>query len=474
MAAFTQSCAALLLVLAPSGCDALGPPPSVTLRALHRVPPSSTASYLILPPKTVQLRAVVSWQASAAADGWLLMVSVRSDAEPIDANAWSSWEPAATLMADETSYVITAEPGLCYKFRVAGLSNTEGQLPFSEATLPISALGDPTLAVSADLGTTNSKPSVLEAYESLWSSPPPTAVPSPSAEDVMPWDSPGLAAAPPPPAPPPADDLRSDVWSSSEQHPLLSMVPATAELALLQAQSSLAAAVRAGGSRLRVELQPPGLNPALDGSHPVSEPLLGFTAISLVEVLRGMRVNVIFPSAGNAAAAQRAYERFSGRLAACTLGGITGAVTRDAIASGVDFTPGIVDANDPADVYLFVAPSNSRGDAVALAVQQAVDKVPGACFVLLNPDLEDTVLSSVFGITTSDAVRKSVAEFATCYYYKGAFRMLRPANRPLECGCLLHQHGGQWVAHELRSEGFEELARWDEQPSREQFAALRW
>ena len=119
-----------------------------------------------------------------------------------------------------------------------------------------------------------------------------------------------------------------------------------------------------------------------------------------------------------------------------------------------------------------------RGDAVALALQQAVDKVPTACWVLLNPDLEDTILSFVFGIQTADAVRSFVAAFETAYYYRGTFSIQRPSNRPIERGCVLRHYGGPWVAHALCDEaaggGFDVLARWDEQPSREQIAALSW
>ena len=176
----------------------------------------------------------------------------------------------------------------------------------------------------------------------------------------MPWDSPGLAsaAAPPPPAPAPSDDLRSNVWTGDDQ-PLLCMVPTTAELALLQAQSSLVAALRAGRSRVRIDLQPPGLNRAIEGSHAFSEPLLGYTAISLAEALIGRRVTCVFASTGGAAAASRYYEKFSGRLPTCAVGGLSRAVTKDALAEGVDFTRGLVEPSDPSDVYLVVAPTNS-------------------------------------------------------------------------------------------------------------------
>ena len=75
-------------------------------------------------------------------------------------------------------------------------------------------------------------------------------------------------------------------------------------------------------------------------------------------------------------------------------------------------------------------------------------------------------------------MRAFVGQFETCYYYRGAFSVQRPSNRPLERGCLLRHFGGEWVAHSLRAEGagggFDELARWEGQPSREEYASLRW
>lgn len=154
-------------------------------------------------------------------------------------------------------------------------------------------------------------------------------------------------------------------------------------------------------------------------------------------------------------------------------------MTRDEVRAGVDFTPSI-DAASPRDVYVFVAPRNARGDAVALAIEAAVARVPTACFVLLNPDLEDTVLGSTFGIGTSASVRSFCATFTRCYHYKGAFQIARPANRPLEKGCVLRHYGGPYVAHALKTGGpgggggFERLQAFEELPSREQLGALRW
>ena len=56
--------------------------------------------------------------------------------------------------------------------------------------------------------------------------------------------------------------------------------------------------------------------------------------------------------------------------------------------------------------------------------------------------------------------------------------LARPSNRPRERGALLHHYGGPWVAHALRrSSGgarFEEVARFDERPSKAELARIDW
>ena len=66
--------------------------------------------------------------------------------------------------------------------------------------------------------------------------------------------------------------------------------------------------------------------------------------------------------------------------------------------------------------------------------------MPDACFVLLNPDLDDTILSYTFGITISDRVRKFVRQFDTCYYYRGTFQMVRPSNARTHARTHAHTH----------------------------------
>ena len=117
-----------------------------------------------------------------------------------------------------------------------------------------------------------------------------------------------------------------------------------------------------------------------------------------------------------------------------------------------------------------------RGDAVVLAVEQAVEKMPDATWILFNPDLEDTILSYTFGISTSDACRKFVETFEHAYYYRGLFQIQRPSNRPVERGALLHHHDGPWVAHGLcqKAGGYEHLRTFKAAPTRAQLSNLPW
>ena len=456
---------------------AILPAPSVSLRALYRSPPNSITTYLVT-AAAVRTCAVLSW----APDGGQAVLEGRARSEAVADEPWSEWTVAATLAGDADSYVQELEPGLAFQLRLR-----RGGEPFSEPTPILSALGEGQTAESIEGCYVPEPARAAAAAAAVDAAPKGGAGSSTMVDDDMPWDSPGAATADAKnarggreaEAPPQAEHARADEWAPPLQPPpLLAAVPTSAEVALLQAQASLLSAVRSGRRRLRVDLLAPGLNRLIENSHAYSEPLMGFAALHLAEAMQHLRVKVIFPSAGTAAGGEAAFRRALGRdlRSHVSVGAVSGAVTRDAIAEGHDFTARCVSAADPCDAYLVAAPANARGDAVVLAVEQAVEKMPDATWILFNPDLEDTILSYTFGISTSDACRKFVETFEHAYYYRGLFQIQRPSNRPVERGALLHHHDGPWVAHGLcpTAGGYEHLRTFKAAPTRAQLSNLPW
>lgn len=116
-------------------------PPSLSVRALYNAPTKSVASYLTA-LRVVRVCAVLAWpDGGARTAGWLLEGRVRHDAIP--GAEWAAWEPvsAEPLDADCTSFVHELRPGLTYSFRLAALSDLNGQEPFSDPTPPVASLG---------------------------------------------------------------------------------------------------------------------------------------------------------------------------------------------------------------------------------------------------------------------------------------------------------------------------------------------
>jgi len=428
--------------------DALTVPPAVSVQGVFRAPRVSTESYLT-DPSLVRLSAVVSWtlEKKTAVKSRLLEARVQSEVT----GEWSDWEPAAVFDAEETSHAVPIEPGLKYQFRLAGLSE-EGQqlLMYSEASETVSALGDP-----------GRRQEFVGPQKRAEADPMALVLDTSDATDgwlVKRSERTRIQTV-----------IRG-TWAPGEQ-PLLALAPTSAEVALLQAQESLVSAIRSGKKRLRIDLLVPGLNPEIQSSHTMNNRLKDYTALALANALPGLRVQTIFPSAGEAAAAAAAFARVNGQPLGehVGLGSISGAVSREAVQAGVDFTPSSVSGDAPADVYIVVAPTNNRGDAVAFAVEQAVAKVPNASWVLFNPDLEDTVLGSVYGIKATGNIREFVGSFEWAYYYRGRFTLERPSLRPLDRGCLVYQFGGQWVAYGRRGEEYflEEVEAFDAKPSKQ-------
>jgi len=500
------------------------PAPSVRLSALHTAPTRSTASYLTV-LRVVHVCAVLTWQPdSGTPAAWRLEGRVRPEA--LTGAEWSEWEAAVTLDGTTTSYAFPLEPGLSYSFRLAELDKDERPAPFSQPTPLISALGWPgsrvevigecRMPAAAEVEGSAMSQASEDALAALkapifrqWHAPfhGVSSMSLESGDADMPWDSVGGSHRPPTPpsAPSLSEYLRADSWIPPES-PLLSIVPTSAELALLQAQSSLVTAVRMGrqqagfvrgleqgqgtattvcarveashsarvlstddgatpqldlakdrstgtyfplpvmgpteqtgsegqqGPRLRIELQPPGLNRHIENSHSYSEPLLGLSVLALAEALRGLRVTVVFPDTGSAAGGQDAFRKALGRPVGShvRVGSVSGAVTRELIQEQYDFTAETVDPMDPSDVYLFAAPANSRGDAAVLAIQQAVAKVrrlhmlPLQGHVLSYPRLPHSLTATVVGRRRSQAQRGC----SSILTWRTRFSRIRSASPP--------------------------------------------
>ena len=95
---------------------------TASLTALHHVPPSSVASYLST-IRMVRIACVLSWTA-VGQTAWLLEARVRPEVR--SEATWGDWEAVAPPI-HATQHTVPLEPGLCYEFRVATLSDDSGQ-----------------------------------------------------------------------------------------------------------------------------------------------------------------------------------------------------------------------------------------------------------------------------------------------------------------------------------------------------------
>lgn len=252
-------------------------------------------------------------------------------------------------------------------------------------------------------------------------------------------------------------------------------VPATGGIAGAQAAVALLRALEAGESRLRADVLLPGTNPNIESAIPVESTQLQVVAHTIARALAnsGHRVMCLFDSAGTAASATSWRDKAQDATAAGRPAGmVSPTVSLGAIADksvsredvvGVDgagdgstlkrdYTP-CVDPSDPADVYIAVEPRNSRGDAVVLALMQAVAKVPGAKWVLLNPRLDDGTLQPTFGLRATDRHAAFVATFTQAYLARGMYIVKRPTMIAREKGHVRAMYGQGWEALRKESDG---------------------
>jgi len=252
-----------------------------------------------------------------------------------------------------------------------------------------------------------------------------------------------------------------------------STIPMSPDEVVKQAQESLSSAVAAGVRKIRCDLLTPGLNPILEDRFPFDEKQIFGIAFQLAETFPTLKTTMLFESQGTAASAQAYYQRQRGSLPPNIRLGVTAGkqVIRDNIQAGQDVTPD-VSADDPADIYFVVRPKNSRGDSVILAVEQAVEKVDGATWVLLNPMLDDA--GDAAGIGERDRQRAFLSQFESAYQFRGLFTIQRPSLVPRERGLILHTFGSTWATFRFNQGSYEKIKDFDSEPSRTQINSLRW
>lgn len=271
----------------------------------------------------------------------------------------------------------------------------------------------------------------------------------------------------------------------------LCAVPRTAGHAAVQAAVSLVRALEAGEKLLRCDVLIPGLNPRIEASCGLDERLMQLVSFELARALlsAGRSDMLLYDSAGTAAAAQAAWRTLYGAPPPPDLvfRGLTNKpVTRDAVrglstAGGDggaarppwDFSPAVT-PDEPRDAYLCVRPRNSRGDAVVLALMQAQAKVPGATWLLVNPELEDSALRGTFGIRETDRYVAFLKRFAQCYLARGMYLVRRPAMTVSERGHLGTRYGESWDALRRSPEGFALAARFERPPTPNEINAVGW
>jgi len=213
----------------------------------------------------------------------------------------------------------------------------------------------------------------------------------------------------------------------------------------------------------------------IDARFPYQESVLLRQTIQLAQIFPSKKVMMLFDSAGTAASAQAYYKKMVNETVPKNLifsVASRGRVIRDKLHSE-DFTPD-VKSESPCDIYMVVRPENLRGDSVVLSIEQAVNKVPDATWILLNPALEDTVDGYTFGIQERDRRKQFVDQFETCFHYRGLFSIRRPTLVPKEHGALVKRFEEPWTAFRLTQGGYQKVKEWDEKPTRSKLNSIAW
>eukprot|EP00171_Calliarthron_tuberculosum_P020992 IDg20992t1 len=183
-----------------------------------------------------------------------------------------------------------------------------------------------------------------------------------------------------------------------------SAVPRNLNEAVKVCARALDAAAAGGARRMRVRALVPGLNPALEDSFPYNEKLLLMLTLSLVRTSDALaeapRVALLFKSAGTAAAATNACKSSGERLP-------------DHVDIGVyDDARALPEKIDGA-VRVIVNPVSARGNPVVNEIERAVNRDPGATWVLLNPDFDAD--RSAMGVRELDRRADFLSQFVDVF-----------------------------------------------------------
>ena len=133
----------MLVLILPAPFAAQGP--AVSLRAAYTLPKVSTASFLVQ-PRAVRGYAALSWEAPLIDGlvGYVVEGRVRGEATHRAADeGWGRWEVASSAPVEASEFTHPLEPGYEYEFRVAPLSEAEGQGDFSDPSRAVSLLRQP-------------------------------------------------------------------------------------------------------------------------------------------------------------------------------------------------------------------------------------------------------------------------------------------------------------------------------------------
>lgn len=196
--------------------------------------------------------------------------------------------------------------------------------------------------------------------------------------------------------------------------------PTTVDGVVRLAAAAVDRAARDGHVRLRVDALPPGLNPAVEQTVPLSASLLAAVARAVVRgapALAGLGdAALLFSSAGTAAAADAQFAR-AGDGADGDGGGEVEGLEVDVTVSNASFS--LRDAREgraSKGCNVLVAPKSARGDRVMDDLEAVMGEAEGATWILLNAELG--LDRAAVGIRESGRRAAFEESFVQAFYFR--------------------------------------------------------